>query len=264
MRENRLRAALEGTGATIGTHLFLDSPTVVETVAQTGSLDYVEFLAEYASYDLTSLENFCRAAELHDVGTLIKVDYESHRYWAQRAVGAGFEGVLFADGRSADDVRGFVASVRPNTPSAGGSYGAATRRHARPAYGGGPTYVRALNDIVVGVMIEKREAVEALDEILAVPGIDFVQWGPADYAMSTGIPGQVLHSAVTSAELRVLDACRAADIAARAEIGTPAEAARYVELGVRHFCIGYDLGAMRCAVRDGAGALRTSLKDAVP
>ena len=79
--------------------------------------------------------------------------------------------------------------------------------------------------------------------------------------MSTGIPGKYFHSAVTSAELRVLDACRAAGVAARAEIGTPAEAARYVELGVRHFCIGYDLGAMRSAVHDGAGALRTSLQD---
>jgi 2-keto-3-deoxy-L-rhamnonate aldolase RhmA len=264
MRENRLRAALECTGTAIGTHLFLNSPTVVETVAQAGNLDYVEFLAEYASYDLTSLENFCRAAELHGLGTLIKVDYESHRYWAQRAVGAGFEGVLFTDGRSADDVRGFIASVRPDTPGAGGSYGVAARRNARPGYGGGSAYVRALNDVVVGVMIEKREAVEAIDEILAVPGIDFIQWGPADYAMSIGMPGQVSHSSVTSAELRVLDACQAAGIAARAEINTPAEAALYVKLGVRHFCIGYDLIAIGNAIRDSAGALRTSLQGDIP
>lgn len=264
MRDNRLRAALEGAGTVIGTHLFLDSPTVVETAAQTGSLDYVEFLAEYAPYDLTSLENFCRAAELHGVGTLIKVDYESRRYWAQRAVGAGFEGVLFADGRSADDVRGFVASVRPDTPGAGGSYGVAARRHARSEYGGSPAYVRSLNDVVVGVMIEKREAVEAIDEILEVPGIDFIQWGPADYAMSTGIPGEVSHSSVTSAERRVLKACQAAGVAARAEISTPAEAAPYLEFGVRHFCIGYDLVAIQNAVRDAAGALRADLQDDIP
>ena len=46
-------------------------------------------------------------------------------------------------------------------------------------------------------MIEKRQCVEDLEAILAVPGIDMVQFGPADYAMSIGLAGQWAHPDVS-------------------------------------------------------------------
>ena len=102
MRPNRLRELFESNATTIGTHLFLCDPIVVEMIGHTGVFDYVEFLAEYSAYDLRGLEDFCRAAELSKLGSMIKVDFENHAFVAQRAVGAGFESVLFADARSAD------------------------------------------------------------------------------------------------------------------------------------------------------------------
>ena len=51
--------------------------------------DYIEFVAEYAPFDLYALENVCRAAELHGLSTMIKIDQEPRRFLAQRAVGAG-------------------------------------------------------------------------------------------------------------------------------------------------------------------------------
>lgn len=98
----------------------------------------------------------------------------------------------------------------------------------------------ALKDIVIMVMIEKREAVERLDEILAVPGIDMVQWGPSDYAMSIGKPGGWNLPEVKKTELRVLERCLALGIQPRAEINDPEEARPYLEMGVKHFCIGTD------------------------
>ena len=46
-------------------------------------------------------------------------------------------------------------------------------------YGGSPEYVARVEDIVVALMIEKRGAVDALDEILALPGVDLIQFGPS-------------------------------------------------------------------------------------
>ena len=241
MRGNRLRALLSANAPTIGTHLFLNSATVVETIGQTGAFDYVEFVAEYAPFDLASLEDFCRAAELYDLGSMIKVDFEGRRYVAQRSIGAGFESVLFADCRSVEDVVSCVESVRADCPGSGGYYGVAARRNAMPNYGGTPAYVAALQDIVVVIMIEKASAVEALDKILQVPGIDMVQWGPADYAMSIGRPGETASDAVRSAEKGVIEKCIQAGVPPRAEIASPQDADYYLDLGVRHFCLGHDL-----------------------
>ncbi len=244
MRPNKLRDLLKSGKPTLSTRLHNVWPSIVEVIGHTGLFDYVEFLAEYAPFSLPDLENFCRTAELYNLGTMIKIDAEPRQYLAQRAIGAGFQSVLFADSRSAEDARQCVRTVRPETPADGGLYGAATRRFAYMGYGGNEEYVRALNDAVVALMIEKRQAVEHLDEILAVGGIDMVQWGPADYSMSIGQPGQRRSPEVKAVERRVIDACLRAGIPPRAEIASPDEASYYLDLGVRHFSLGNDLAVL--------------------
>jgi 4-hydroxy-2-oxoheptanedioate aldolase len=193
-----MRELLNAGEPTIGTRLSLFDPTVVEVIGQTKAFDYVEFGAEYAGFDLRGLEGFCRAAELHSLGTMIKVDWESRGFFAQRSVGAGFESILFADARSATDVRESIRFVRADTPSDRGLYGANPRRNALPNHAGSPSYVKAINDTVVAVMIEKEAAVEALERIVDVDGIDLIQWGPNDYSMSAGRPGDSSRSALSA------------------------------------------------------------------
>ena len=227
----------------------------MEVVGHTRRFDYLEFSGEYAPYDLHDLDDFCRAAELMDLGTMIKLDQEPRTWLAQRAVGAGFQSVLFADIRTAEEARACVRAVRPDTPTGGGTYGAADRRNSYWNEAGTDAYVTALEEIVVVVMIEKREAVEQLDEILAVPGIDMIQWGPADYAMSIGRPGGWFHPDVKAVERDVLTRSIAAGIPPRAEITEPSEATAYLDMGVRHFCIGTDLQILHAWWRDRGAAL---------
>lgn len=244
MRPNKLRELLNSGKPTLGTRLQSTWPSVVEIVGHTGLFDYVEFLAEYAPYSLHDLDNFCRAAELHDLGTMIKVDQANHQFIAQRAVGSGFQSVLFADCRSAEDARQYVKAVRPETPEDEGLYGAATRRFSFMGYGGNAEYVQALRNVVIVLMIEKRPAVEQLEEILSVPGIDMVQWGPADYSMSIGKPGDRRSAEAQAAERKVIETCQRMGIAPRIELHSPGEAAYYLDLGVRHFNLGTDVAIL--------------------
>jgi 4-hydroxy-2-oxoheptanedioate aldolase len=85
---------------------------------------------------------------------------------------------MFTDCRTAEEARHYVRIVRPETPQDGGLYGSAPRRFTPRSQVGGAEYLQALRDAVAILMIEKGEAVENLEEILAVPGIDMIQWGP--------------------------------------------------------------------------------------
>jgi len=241
MRSNRLRELLDSGMTTLGTHLHSVWPGMVEAVGHTKEFDYVEFQAEYAPFDLESLDNFCRAAELHNLGSMIKIDFEPRRFLAQRAIGAGFESVLFADCRTADDARNCVQVVRPDTPTDAGEHGAANRRFSYMRYAGNAEYVQALRDVVIVLMIEKKEAVENLEEILSVPGIDMIQWGPGDYSMSVGMPGGAQSKAIRDVEMRVLERSMEMGIPPRVEMSDINELDRYAKLGVKHFCIGTDL-----------------------
>jgi 4-hydroxy-2-oxoheptanedioate aldolase len=244
MRPNTLRALLQAGKPTLGTHLNTMTPALVEAIGHAGGYDYVEFLAEYAPHSLEDLDNFCRAAELHGLSSIIKVDQSPRGYLAQRAIGSGFQGVLFADCRTVEDVRECVRAVRPDTPEDGGTYGAATRRFAYPGYGATPQYVQALRDVVIVLMVEKAGLVDCLEEALAVPGIDMIQWGPSDYSMSIGRPGQGRSAEIKAVERRVIATALKMGIPPRAEIHAPDDAQYYLDLGVRHFCMGWDFSIL--------------------
>lgn len=262
MPTNKLRELLAADTPTVGTHLHSTWPSVVEVVGYTGMFDYVEFVAEYAPFDLFALDNLCRAAELHGLSTMIKIDQAAQEFFAQRAVGAGFQSVLFVDTRSVEDAQACIRTLRPDLPGEGGTYGAAARRNW---YGTRTEdeYVQAIRDVVIVLMIEKKAAVDQLEQILELGGIDMIQWGGTDYSMSIGSPGAAGSSEVKEVERRVIKTCVEMGVPPRAEIGSPEDAAYYLDLGVRHFSLGTDLFLIREWMKTNGDKLRKKLQDYV-
>jgi 4-hydroxy-2-oxoheptanedioate aldolase len=101
--------------------------------------------------------------------------------------------------------------------------------------------------------------VEDLDAILSTKGIDMVQFGPADYAMSIGVAGQWTHPDVVKAERLTIETAFKKGIHPRVEIGDPKEAARYIEMGVKHFCMGWDVNILHGWWRANGEQMRKDL-----
>jgi 4-hydroxy-2-oxoheptanedioate aldolase len=262
MRRNKIRELLNAGQPTIGTHIHSSWPSVVEIVGHSGMFDYVEFVSEYAPSDLYSLDDFCRAVELFDMSAMIKVDQEPQRFLAQRAIGAGFQSVLFVDSRTVEDARECVRAVRPETPESGGVHGVGLRRATYMDHAGKPEYVQALNDVVVALMIEKGTAVEQLENILSVEGVDMIQFGPSDYSMSIGRPGTEDSKEIKAVERQVIETCLKKGVPPRAEIGSVDDAKYYLDMGVRHFCIGTDIMVLHNWMKKAGEGLRKVIADA--
>jgi 2-keto-3-deoxy-L-rhamnonate aldolase RhmA len=113
---------------------------------------------------------------------------------------------------------------------------------------------------VVAVMIEKASAVEHVEAMLSVKGVDMVQFGPADYSMSIGIPGQWDDPRVKEAEAHVIKTALRLGVAPRVEIDTPEQARPYLEMGVRHFCMGWDVAILFDWFKSQGAALRAMVK----
>ena len=264
MRANRLRELLESGKPSLGTHIHSSWPSTIELVGLSGMFDYVEFVAEYAPYDLYALDNLGRAVELFEgLSAMIKVDQEPRTFVAARAIGAGIQNVLFADVRTVEEARECVSAVRAETPETGGRHGASMRRNVRFGLdAGGPVFVDAMEEAVVALMIEKASAVENLEELLSVKGVDMVQFGPADYSMSIGVPGEFGHTKVKEAEGRVIKTALEMGIAPRAEISQPDQAKAYLDVGVRHFCLGTDVSILLNWFRANGESMRKILEGA--
>lgn len=252
MRRNRLRELLNADQPSLGTHIHSSWPTIIELVGHSGMFDYVEFVGEYAPYDLYALENIGRAVDLFDHMTaMMKIEQEPRTYLTIRSIGSGIQNVLFADPRTREDVEECVRAVRAEAPHARGRHGVGMRRDVRFVMEPGtPAFVQALDDAVIALMIEKEQAVENLESLLSVKGVDMVQFGPADYSMSLGLIGQFNHPRVREAEKYVIETSLKMGIAPRAEVSHPDECARYLDMGVKHFCIGTDVSILFNWFRD--------------
>jgi 2-keto-3-deoxy-L-rhamnonate aldolase RhmA len=259
LRKNRLRECLEHGWPSLGTHLLSTWPTVTELVGQTGQFDYIEFVAEYAPWTMHDLDNLGRAIELFpDFSGMIKIEQFTRGHLAMRAIGSGIQNVLFADVRTAEDARHCVRSVRPEHPEHLGLHGVGLRRDARTVlYGGSKEWIGALAGSVVALMVEKREALEDLDAILGTPGVDMVQFGPADYAMSMGLSRLEDAEQVREAEEHVIATALRHGVVPRAEIADAGTAEYYVNLGVRHFCVGHDVGILHNWFSDQGARMRS-------
>ncbi len=264
MRRNRLRELLNAGSPSLGTHFHSPWPSIVEMVGHSGQFDYVEYVAEYAPHDLHTMDNLGRAIDLFEhMSGMIKVEQGPSGWLANRAMGAGFQNLLFSAVRTVADAERCVRAIRADTPKGGGDHGVNMRRYVRFGMDAGtPEFVQALEDAVVAVMIEKRSAVENLEAILSVEGIDMVQFGPADYALSIGKPTQYHDPQVVEAEEHVIKTALRMGKHPRVEPAGPEGFERYLDMGVRHFCVGTDVTILTAWYRTLGAKMRGILAEA--
>lgn len=257
MKENKLRYLLDHNLPSVGTRILSTWPTITEAVASTGVFDYIEFVAEYAPFNQADLENLCRAAELSNMSAMIKVDFQNRAYVAQKAMASGFQAVLLTDHKTAEEVAESIYCLKPDTPIDQGRFGYPNRRWiGYSPYKSQMDYAKMVRETVIAVMIEKKEAMENIEAICSVPGVDMVQFGPSDYSMSNGVNAGEFTEECKEAERVMIQTALAHNIAPRCEINSPEEADYYIKLGVRHFCLGDELRNNMTYWNTAGGGLR--------
>jgi len=243
LRKNKLRELLKQGKPTIGTHIHSSWPGIIEIIGHSGEIDYVEFTSVYAPYDLYALDNICRASELYEMSTMIKIDAEPKTYLAQKAIGSGFQSVLFADLRNVKEVEEAIRAVRAEPKGWNSCF-----MHRAEGYVlevGTESFKKYCDDIVIAIMIEKKSLYDQLEDVMNLEDVDMIQFGPCDYAMSIGMPGQWAHPKVREAEEKTIKMALKYDKHPRAEIesteGFEKILQRYINMGVQDFCIGIDV-----------------------
>lgn len=98
------------------------------------------------------------------------------------------QAILFTDCRNAQEVEESIRLVTPETAQDGGRFGYPNRRFIGfQPYLPQMEHAQRQRDIVRAFMIEKKSAVDDIEAICSVPGVDMIQFGPSDYAMSCGM-----------------------------------------------------------------------------
>lgn len=248
MRDNRLRTILNQGGTSIATRISSRWGMTTELAACSGCYDYVEYVLEYAPFQVEDLENLARTCELHNMGSIVKVDYQSRGWWAQKALAAGIQGILFTDCHNAAEVEECIRLTMPDAPDYGGRFGFSNYRWISYTTGlPQMEYAAMVANAVRLFMIEKKEAVDNIEEICRIPGVDMIQFGPSDYSMNQGKnaadPDWV--TIRKEAERHCIRVALENGVQPRCEIEKPEDALYYKELGVKHFCLSDEVKILR-------------------
>lgn len=166
------------------------SPVMIEVFAEVG-FDFVWVDLEHfgpAPSDSHSLADLVRAAEAAGTELLVRVP-EPNPAVIRKVLDTGVRVVLVSRVETAAEARTAVASARFTYDGGSGERGSGSARANEWGLAGNEYYDREDRTTMIGVMLETTTAVENAEDIVAVPDLDFVFFGPGDLAVNMGHPG---------------------------------------------------------------------------
>lgn len=216
------------------------SPLVAEICAGSG-LDWLLIDAEHSPNGLESILSQLQAIHGYPVHSLVRPPVND-TVVIKQYLDLGVQNLLIPMVNSVAEAEAAVAATR-YPPLGIRGVGSALARAAR--WNRVPGYLaKAEETISLTVQIESSNAVEAVEDILQVDGVDAIFVGPSDLAASFGLLGQQEHPDVIAAVRHCLEVARQAGKPAGVNAFNPGTARQYLSYGASFVLVGADVAAL--------------------
>lgn len=189
MSRKGLKERLRAGEICLGTHTYSASPAIVEIIGHAG-FDWVLVDCEHAPvgpYDTLVLENLLRAAQLSGVTPLVRLP-ENNETMIMKVLDSGAAGIVVPHVNDGDSARRAVRATRypPHGTRGTCSNTRGTGYYSQIKKEGEAFWENANAKVITVVLVEEHGAIENIDDIVSVPGIDVVYIGSRDLTMSMG------------------------------------------------------------------------------
>jgi 4-hydroxy-2-oxoheptanedioate aldolase len=263
-RFNAVKSVLAEGKTAFGVAVQMYSPETVEIAGAVG-YDFVYIDSEHGSFYLEGVTQMLRAAEAVGITAFVRVPTDEPSF-IMRVLDAGAMGVIVPRVSTAAQARAIVSAARYKDGDNGGTRGACpgTRAtwHQTTQW---PQFVTSSNEnISVIVILETEEGLTNFEEISAVKGVDATMFGPFDFAMDIGYPGQPRHPEVQQRYNEVMKKAKAADRTVIASLFSHEPAAMqeetraFIESGAKVLVAGGDRRILFNGLHSRLNAMRTS------
>ena len=171
-----------------GMQCFTGSPALVEIMGYSG-FDWVSIDMEHTSISFADVEHLTRAAQVSGLIPLVRVMHNDPML-IMKSLDAGAAGVIVPHVQCAADMKKALAAARFHPDGERGKCGQVRgSRYGADGVAWKDYWPKANADVIIVPLVEEREGIENLDEILAVDGADVLWIGIGDLAQSYGVPG---------------------------------------------------------------------------
>jgi 4-hydroxy-2-oxoheptanedioate aldolase len=256
MFENSFKHALTQKETLWGLWLGLPDTSCAEICGSAG-FDWVLIDGEHASFDLTSIKHHLQALAPHSASPIVRAE-DGNPTLIKRLLDIGAQTLLVPMINSAEEAQNVVKSAL-YPPLGNRGIGSALARASQ--WNRIPQYIHRANDqISILVQVETQEAVNNIEAIAAVDGIDGIFIGPSDLCGSMGHIGNPSHPEVVAAIEHAINVINRSGKAAGILSLNPDDAQKYAQKGVKFIGAGVDTLMLRNAAETLADQLKSGNK----
>ena len=231
MKTNELKRKLAAGQTVTGSFVYVPSSKLTEIVGLIG-FDFVVIDMEHGPIDYTVAEDMVRAAESTGATPIIRVTTNA-RHLILRALDIGAQGIHVPDINTRAEAEAAASASRYGPVGTRGLAGVRAADYGLKQSLG--DYAAVANDnVLVIAHIESEQAVDGIEDLLAVEGIDIYYVGPQDISNSVGIPGKANDPRVVELVERAIRKIVARGKVAGCIAADSKAARRYTELGARY------------------------------
>jgi 4-hydroxy-2-oxoheptanedioate aldolase len=238
MRPSKIKAKLKRSEPVLVTTIHFTDPSAYELVSLMG-FDGLWMDLEHHAASVETANNLMRAARVGTADVMVR-PAKGEFMRLGRILEAGAQGIMYprcADAEEASEVVTWSKFAPLGRRGVDGG-------NADMPYCTMPLdlYVKEANEqTFVVVQLEEQSAVDNAREIAEVDGVDVLFFGPGDFTVLSGIPGQFDHPKVDAAIRAVADAARRAGKQWGMPVGSPERAKQLLDLGARFLAHGADI-----------------------
>jgi len=241
-RKNKLKETLNSNKTVVGTWSSLSSPNVINVLGTT-NLDFVVIDMEHGSMSFETVENMVRAAEATDISPIVRVG-DGNEQTLLRVLETGTRSIMVPHVSTKKDAE-CIAKCCKYYPEGNRGLSPYTRLHNFTHEDIQDSLQNENRETLVGILVEGKEGLSNLEDIVKVKGIDLIYLGLFDICQSVGLPGQLDHPKVLSEIKRCAELIQSNGIAA----GSMSTGVEYInmlkKLGYKFIAYLNDAAAMK-------------------
>jgi 2-dehydro-3-deoxyglucarate aldolase/4-hydroxy-2-oxoheptanedioate aldolase len=235
MQRNHIKHTLKDGGWVLGTCLTDYLGTEAVTVLKAAGLDHFFVDAEHSRASFTDIQNLVRAAKGANLTPLVRIADIEYSLVA-RMLDCGAFGIIAPRIERPEQVENLVRIMK-FPPRGHRGYGLRNIINDFEFTGAQSEMDSSDEETMVIPQVETKAAVECIDEIAAIPGVDATMVGPFDLSVSLGIPGQFDSAIFWDAFDRMVEGCNKYGVAPGVHAGNPEMLQKCKEHGARlQFC----------------------------
>ncbi len=221
MRHNHVKEKVLRGEPAIGAALGFPSPELVDLCGWLG-FEWIFIDAEHGPIGWPECQAIARACDAHGMSSIVRVPKLDHSLIA-KYLETGVLGVAVPHINTAEQAEAVVRYARYAPLGQRGCDAGSSRSSAYGVVEPASNYfARSNREVLVAIWVEEVEGMKNLAEIVQVPGVDAIHFGPGDLALSMGHPGQPEHPEVQEA---LQEGVRVVKGAGKVRIGEPEDAA---------------------------------------